>query len=71
MKVRSDRLLRAAAVAALVALGMMAWSVLDPRPIPVIAAMSVAQALGTASFVAYLVVVVRDMRRKRREPPVP
>jgi hypothetical protein len=45
----------------------MIWSLLDPRPIPVILAMSVAQALGTASLVALLVVVADDVRRGERD----
>jgi hypothetical protein len=40
----------------------MAWSVLDPRPIPVIAAMSVGQVLGTLSFGAFLALVAADLR---------
>jgi hypothetical protein len=61
------RILDAACVLALVALGLMIWSLLDPRPIPVILAMSVAQALGTASLVAFLVVVADDVRRGERD----
>jgi hypothetical protein len=34
---------------------------------PIIIAMSVGQVLGTASFVAYLYVVVDDFRRHRRQ----
>jgi hypothetical protein len=60
-------LLRVASVLALVALGFIAWSVVDPRPLPVIVAMSVGQGLGTLSFVAYLVVVATDLRRGRRQ----
>lgn len=51
---------------ALVALGLIVWSLLDPRPVPVIASMSVAQALGTVSFFAYLAVVAADLRRLNR-----
>lgn len=56
------RVLDAACVLALVALALMMWSLLDPRPIPVILAMSIAQALGTASLLALLVVVADDVR---------
>jgi hypothetical protein len=70
---RQARLLQAACVLALVALGLIVWSLLDPRPLPVVAAMSVAQGLGTLSFVAFLAVVVADLRRGQaledREPP--
>ena len=64
------RVLRIACGLALVALGLIVWSLLDPRPIPVILAMSLAQGLGTFSFAAFLWVVVRDLRaaqRKERE----
>jgi hypothetical protein len=58
--------LRAACVLALVALGLMAWSLFDPRPMPVILAMSVGQALGTLSFLSFVYVVVADIRRRIR-----
>jgi hypothetical protein len=60
---RYPRLLRAACVLALVGLALMVWSILDPRPMPVILAMSVGQAIGTASLLLFLVVVVADLRR--------
>lgn len=73
MKIRVTRrgLLDVACVFALVALGLIVWSVLDPRPVPVILAMSVAQGIGTVSFAAYLWLVVDDLRREalRRESP--
>ncbi len=59
----SKRVLDLACVVALVALVLISWSMVDPRPIPVILAMSVGQVLGTLSFAAFLVVVVRDLRR--------
>jgi hypothetical protein len=40
------RLLRLECVLALAALGLMAWSLFDPRVFPVIVAMSVGQVLG-------------------------
>ncbi len=78
----SRRVLDIACVVALVALALICWSMVDPRPIPVILAMSVAQVLGTVSFAAFLVVVVRDLRRaqlaevsskrgSREAPPAP
>ncbi len=42
----TPRILAAACVLALVALALIVWSLLDPRPIPVILAMSLAQGLG-------------------------
>jgi hypothetical protein len=63
-----SRILSVACVCALAALAMMIWSLFDPRPIPVIAAMSVGQALGTLSFVAFLYVVAMDLRRPKGAP---
>lgn len=69
---RSVRVLRVAAVVALVALLLIVWSIVDGRPIAVILAMSVGQALGTLTLVAYAIVVVSDLRRAgvlgRRRP---
>jgi hypothetical protein len=60
--------LRVACVLALGALGLMAWSLFDPRPVPVIAAMSIGQVLGTLSFASFLYVVVVDLRRRAVSP---
>ena len=62
----AERVLQLACALALVALGMFVWSLLDPRPIPVILAMSVGQVLGTISLLAFLVVVARDLRAGQR-----
>jgi hypothetical protein len=67
VRVKSSRLLRFAAILALVGLGFMVWSLLDPRPIPIMAAMSVGQGLGTVSFVIFLVVVLQDAWRANRK----
>ena len=64
--VTAQRVLRIACVLALVALGMFVWSLFDPRPIPVILAMSVGQGTGTVSLLAFLVVVARDLRAGQR-----
>jgi hypothetical protein len=53
-----------ACVLALVALALIVWSLLDPRPVPVIVAMSAGQVLGTISLGAFLVVVARDLRSR-------
>ncbi len=60
------RVLVASCVCALLALALMTWQLFDARVFPVIVAMSVGQILGTASFVAYLYVVVADFRAHRR-----
>ena len=53
-------LIRLACVLALIALGLVCWSVLNPRPLPVIFAMSLGHAIGGAAFVCYLLAVVLD-----------
>lgn len=60
------KLLYAAAILTLVALGLMVWSLLVPTPMPVMVAMSVGQVFGTAAFAAYGYIVVRDILRVRR-----
>jgi hypothetical protein len=72
MKIRftTSRLLRMAAIMALVGLAFMVWSLLDPRPIPIMAAMSIGQGIGMLSFAIFLVVVVVDAwRASKRQPP--
>jgi energy-converting hydrogenase Eha subunit C len=65
-----DRWLRAACVVALLALGLIVWSLVDSRAIAVVLAMSIGQALGTLSLALYLLVVVADLRRHRIEEPL-
>ena len=60
-------LLRMAAVLSLVALALMMWSLFDPRPPPVLIALSLGQVIGTVSFAIYLAIVIWDIRRRRRE----
>jgi len=59
------RVLVTSCVVALVALALIVWSILDPRPVPVVLSMSVAQGLGTLSFLGYLAVVVADLWKAR------
>ena len=59
------RVLRGACLLALAALGLMTWSLFDPRPIPVILAMSLGQVLGTLSLLAFVICVVADVRARR------
>jgi hypothetical protein len=64
---------------ALGGLAIMAYSILWPRPLPVIIAMSVGHALGILAFACYLVAVIVDVARTREpaasastnEPSVP
>jgi hypothetical protein len=60
-------LIRAAALLALCGLLLMAVSILWPRPLPVILAMSVGHLLGGAAVVCYLLAIVLDATR--RQPP--
>jgi len=59
------RALRWAALAGLVSLLLMIWGVVDPHPISLVIAMSVGQALGTAAFAVFCLVVINDLRRAR------
>jgi hypothetical protein len=60
--------LRVSAVLTLVGLALMAWSMLEPTPLPVMLAMTVGQGIGCMAFALYLYVVIRDIRRARRRP---
>jgi hypothetical protein len=60
-----DRALRLAAIAGLLALALVVWSLLDPRVLPLMVAMSAGQALGAGSLGLFLFVVIRDARRAR------
>jgi hypothetical protein len=55
--------LRISAVLTLVGLALMAWSMLEPTPLPVMLAMTVGQGIGCLAFGLYLFVVIRDIRR--------
>ena len=60
-------LVRVACLLALLALGLVCWSVLDPRPVPVILAMSAGHAIGGSAFACYLLAVILDA--VQRPPP--
>lgn len=57
--------LRWAALSGIASLGLMVWGVVDPRPIALVIAMSAGQALGTAAFGVFVLVVVTDLRNAR------
>ncbi|MEO7110485.1 MAG: hypothetical protein ABI183_08620 [Polyangiaceae bacterium] len=63
------RILSIACVFSLVAVGLMVWSLFDPRPVPVIVAMSLGQVIGTLSLLAFLFVVASDLRPLFRSTP--
>jgi hypothetical protein len=62
------RLTRTAAVLALVGLAIMALSIVWPRPLMVIMAMSVGQAIGGLAVLCYGLAVVLDVSRSRAAP---
>lgn len=62
----AETALRVASVLAIVGLALMVWGVLDPRALPVLAGLTVGQAIGTLSFVIYLVVVATDLAIKKK-----
>ncbi|HTL38948.1 MAG TPA: hypothetical protein VL326_37710 [Kofleriaceae bacterium] len=64
--VRSMTLLVVSGALTLVALGLMAWSMVEPTPLPVMLAMTLGQVVGTTAFALYIFVVLRDIRRDRR-----
>jgi hypothetical protein len=68
---KSEKFLIAAAINGLIAVFLMLWSLVDPRPLPVLVAMSAGQVLGTISLAAYLMVVAADVRRKLRARSLP
>ena len=60
-----ERLVRAACLFGLFAMALMAWSVLDPTPFPVMVAMSVGQVIGTLSLLCYIGAVLVHSKRQR------
>jgi hypothetical protein len=65
-------LTRLACGLALIALAALCYSVVLPRPLPVIFAMSGGHLIGGAAFCCYLLAIVLDLaRREGRLPPEP
>jgi hypothetical protein len=62
------QLTRAAAVLALLGLGLMAYSVVSPRPLPVILAMSVGHVIGALAVGCYILAIALHASRAP-EPP--
>ena len=61
-----EGVVRFACIATLVSLALMAWSVIDPSPLPVMVSMSVGQAIGTLALACYLGAVLLYQLRLRR-----
>jgi hypothetical protein len=68
---RRDRALQLASVCALVGLALMVWGLLDPHALPVLVGLTLGQAIGTASFMLFGIVVAADLhlRRKLKNAP--
>jgi hypothetical protein len=58
------RLTQLACVLALAALAVLCLSVLYPRPLPVIFAMSAGHVIGGSAFCLYLLAVLLDLKRR-------
>ncbi len=58
--------LRVCALLTIIGLALMVWSILVPTPLPVMLAMTAGQAIGTAAFGIYLVIVIRALRSELR-----
>lgn len=58
-------LLRLSALFALIAMALMLWSFFDHRPLVLVVAMSIGQAIGTGSLLLFLAVVVIELRQAR------
>ncbi len=68
-----ERRVKWACVFSLIALGLITWALVQPKPIPVIVAMSVGQGIGTLSLLFFLGSIAIDVRAnyrltKRAEP---
>jgi hypothetical protein len=59
---KTRRMLTAACWFALFAVALMIWSLFDPRPIPVIVAMSIGQGVGTLSLLVFAYLVLTEWR---------
>ena len=57
------QLTRSAAVLALIGLAIMAYSIVSPRPLPVVLAMSAGHAIGAIAVVLYVLAIVLDAAR--------
>jgi hypothetical protein len=65
-----QHLTRVACVFALLGLALMSYSILDPRAVPVIVAMSLGHAFGIMAFACYLLAVILDVKRGGRSTSV-
>ncbi|MFO0589306.1 MAG: hypothetical protein U0441_17340 [Polyangiaceae bacterium] len=61
-----ERRVRWACIWSLVALGLITWALVHPKPLPVIVAMSVGQMIGTLSLLLFLGSIALDIRANYR-----
>jgi hypothetical protein len=61
-------LVKLACVLALLALSLICYSVLVPRPLPVILAMSLGHVVGGSAFACYFLAVILDATRRPSSP---
>lgn len=66
-----SKLMVYACVLGLIGLALMSWSFFDQGWIPIMAAMSVGQGIGTLSFALFLVIVFIDLRKAEFRPSIP
>jgi len=64
---RTRGILVVAAIMTLLGLALMVWSMAEPKPMPVILAMSAGQGLGIFAFLLFGIVVLVDQLRAQRE----
>lgn len=67
----TQKALPASAALGLVALALMCWGVLDPRPLQVVISMSVSQVFGGLAFIGYALSVGADIIQGRAAPVAP
>lgn len=74
-RVKRMKLLRVACYLTLVSLELMAWAIIHPTPLAVIAAMSIGQAIGIFAVLCFIFVVLPDLKSalqgKEASPPPP
>jgi len=68
MNEKLPRLLVVACSLTLMSLALIAWAIVHPAPLAVIAAMSLGQGLGTLGAILFVIVVVSDLRVAMRAP---
>ena len=66
-----SKLMVYACVLGLIALALMSWSLFDQGWIPVMAAMSLGQGIGTLSFMLFIAIVIMDLRKAEFRPSIP